>query len=374
MKISVLDTIKNYFVKLIINIMAYTFIFILLFFIITKDSYPREMIINSLNKLLYPGHALSLVEATKRSKIDLVLEILEKGGDINAINPDGESALNTAQLIENTRLMEIYLNELRNINPDKYDLLELGIAYTKESFVEQIGRINLDAIELFVQSGIQLNPDEDDYYYLPINDAVETGNIDIVELLIEYGADINVREQISDERPMLGIAADNESYELVALLVESGADINAVDNDNFSALMYAAMHGNIDITAYLVRKRADLNIKSYFGNSAILLAAKNLKYSNLKSEENPYYKIIRIFGESEKYVDYNVQNEEGWTCLMYAAKYGHILLVKYLLEKGAEPNAYLYEPDSEGNTALRMANYYRYNEIADLLIEAGAVD
>ncbi len=374
MKIDLLDSIKNKIVKVLINISTYTFIFLLLFFVITKESYPRDIIINSLNQFLYPGYAVSLVEATKRSKIDLVLEILKKGGDINAKDSNGESALLTAQLIENTRLMEIYSSVLRNEDPEKYDLLEMGIMYTKESFLEQVEKGNFDAVELFVKSGIPLNPNNDDYYYLPIGDAVINGYIDIVELLIEYGADINIREQFSDERPMLCIAADNESYEMVVLLVESGADVNAVDNDNFSALMYASMHGNIDITAFLIRNNADLNIKSYAGNSAILLAAKNLNNSNLKDEENPYYQVIRCFGESEKYIDYNIQNNEGWTCLMYASKYGNVPLVKYLLLKGAEPNAYLYQPDNEGNTALRMAKYYGYTEITELLTEAGAVD
>ena len=36
--------------------------------------------------------------------------------------------------------------------------------------------------------------------------------------------------------------------------------------------------------------------------------------------------------------DINVQDEDGWTPLMFAAKSGSAAVVKYLLQRGAKPN------------------------------------
>jgi len=43
-----------------------------------------------------------------------------------------------------------------------------------------------------------------------------------------------------------------------------------------------------------------------------------------------------IFAELSRSV--NVQDEDGWTPLMFAAKGGATAVVKYLLQRGADPN------------------------------------
>ena len=43
-----------------------------------------------------------------------------------------------------------------------------------------------------------------------------------------------------------------------------------------------------------------------------------------------------MFAERSRTV--NVQDEDGWTPLMYAAKSGSTSVVQYLLQRGADPN------------------------------------
>ena len=43
-----------------------------------------------------------------------------------------------------------------------------------------------------------------------------------------------------------------------------------------------------------------------------------------------------IFAELSR--DVNVQDEDGWTPLMFAAKSGSAAVVQYLLQRGAKPN------------------------------------
>ena len=84
----------------------------------------------------------------------------------------------------------------------------------------------------------------------------------------------------------------------------------------------------------------------------------------------------KIDGKKEKVkellklgVDPNIQDRNGGTALIYAARTrGYIDIVKILLENGADPNI----QDNDGVTALMLASVERYPKIIKLLLENGA--
>lgn len=64
----------------------------------------------------------------------------------------------------------------------------------------------------------------------------------------------------------------------------------------------------------------------------------------------------------------HAENEDDETPLFYAAYGGHTDVVKYLLDKGANPNAV----SATGETALHFAAYAGHNEIVRMLVESEA--
>ena len=60
--------------------------------------------------------------------------------------------------------------------------------------------------------------------------------------------------------------------DIVNLLVEKGADLNIQVSPGFTAFILAAAAGNEKIVALLVDKGADVNIKSSGGNTALFFA------------------------------------------------------------------------------------------------------
>ncbi len=66
--------------------------------------------------------------------------------------------------------------------------------------------------------------------------------------------------------------------------------------------------------------------------------------------------------------DLNVQDADGWTPLMHATKAGSAPLVKYLLQRGANPNVC---PNS-GFTALYLAAQEDNQVVCRLLLVGGA--
>lgn len=94
--------------------------------------------------------------------------------------------------------------------------------------------------------------------------AIQNGRTDIVKRLIEEGT--NVNETVSDgkgsaspQRTPLMVACDKGFTEIVSLLVDKGADVNVKDNYNRTALMFACQKGHIEIVSILLRKGADTN-------------------------------------------------------------------------------------------------------------------
>ena len=64
------------------------------------------------------------------------------------------------------------------------------------------------------------------------------------------------------------------------------------------------------------------------------------------------------------HINVNTRDENGFTPLLAAAKQGQILIVQYLLEKGAHVNA----RDNNGMTALMWAIWNGHTDIAQLLM------
>ncbi len=77
-------------------------------------------------------------------------------------------------------------------------------------------------------------------------------------LLVEHGADVNVRSTGSVARvPPLGTAAFVRSTRLAQLLLDAGADVNGEGEGGFTALHTAAQNGDEDLVRLLLARGAD---------------------------------------------------------------------------------------------------------------------
>ena len=75
--------------------------------------------------------------------------------------------------------------------------------------------------------------------------AIGIGNEDIVKLLIENGANINIQNTLGTTPLILGVKKCNKA--IVKLLIEKGAKVDKLDNNGNTALDYVK---NIRITYY----------------------------------------------------------------------------------------------------------------------------
>jgi ankyrin repeat protein len=119
-------------------------------------------------------------------------------------------------------------------------------------------------------------------------------------------------------------AARQNDAALVMRLLASGVNPNQVDEDSRTALQYAAMNGNLQIIALLVKAKVRLDLKDKLGNTALMLAVDRGQVDAAK--------LLLDVG-----APVDAENKNGMTALMIAANRGDLDSARALLAKGASP-------------------------------------
>lgn len=134
--------------------------------------------------------------------------------------------------------------------------------------------------------------------------SVEEGKYEIVRLFLEAGYDASQRD--TRGTPVLSLAIRNSHYEIVSLLLEYGAEINLCAEDrSYSALMEAAQIGDLKTAKLLLSNDADTNIQSKDGQTALILAVGR--------KDVPMVKLL-----IEHHADWNIADRLGMSALGYA--------------------------------------------------------
>ena len=124
------------------------------------------------------------------------------------------------------------------------------------------------AIALFVPVVSYAVTDEDSIEFMA---AVTEGNVAVVTKFLDAGT-VSVKDIFFGWSPLLSAAAKGQ-LAVVKLLAERGADLNYRHPiTKMTAVAHASYDGNNELLEYLLQKGADANIKGRAGVSMIRLA------------------------------------------------------------------------------------------------------
>lgn len=180
--------------------------------------------------------------ATRRGHLDMVTLLLDKGAKINAKDVDDYRPIHHAA--DRMRLKDSLgkLEEKMDIakllieRGARIDLYSAGKNHTPLDLAAREG--DLEMVELLVDNGANVNK------YKPLHHASKNGHLEIVTYLVEHGANLNEPDDIvigvdgaNLNEPDIEIGVDALSplheavkgghFDVVEYLVEQGADINA---------------------------------------------------------------------------------------------------------------------------------------------------
>ncbi|MBN3290187.1 ANR27 protein, partial [Polypterus senegalus] len=139
------------------------------------------------------------------------------------------------------------------------------------------------------------------------------------------GFEINVSNQ--DGFTPLHVAALHGRENLVSLLIAHGANINTENAHGATSLHLACQNGNLQAVRYLLGCNAKMNKKDHFGNTPLIHAVLRGDHDTVK--------VLLESGAS-----LNISNSQGNTALHEAARANIPLLVELLVNSGASVNVH----------------------------------
>ncbi len=140
-------------------------------------------------------------------------------------------------------------------------------------FFDNAAKGNTMAVEKALLGGVDVNSQNPEKRTALMFAAFD-GHISTVKLLFTHGAGVNLKDNIGRDALMYAATGPNNST--VKLLLQKGADVNAADlQEKWTALMYAAAEGQIEVVRTLLESKADPTLKDDDGDTARSFAIKN---------------------------------------------------------------------------------------------------
>lgn len=315
--------------------------------------------------LLTPAFAASpIADAIRQGRRDVALELIERGGDVNAAQADGATPLHWAAYRLDKELVETLL--ARGAQPNAAN------RYGSTPIAEAVKAANAELVKVFLDAGADVEaPNGDGQSLLML--AARTGSVPVAKLLIEHGANVNAREAWREQTPLMW-AAEGAHADLTKLLIEHGADVRAraAANDwavqitsepraqyrptgGLTPLLYAARAGCAECVRAIVAAGEHIDRPTPDGVTALMLAIDNLEFDTamvlLDLGANPH--VADWWGRTALYlaVDMNtyVPRTTAYPRSEHAAG---IDIVRRLLAAGVDPNPQLnfHRPGRGGNS------------------------
>jgi ankyrin repeat protein len=197
--------------------------------------------------------------------------------------------------------------------------------------------------------------------------ATYRGLTDEARRLISAGADVNAPHECGDGASCLQAAAEKGYLDLVELLVNHGADVNHVGK-NGVALAYALRGGHIPVYEYLkplTHRRHQKIAARHIVEARLTRAEKDLLFKFQSACSRGLLATVRRLLKQGIDVNARTTAMYGLTALTLASSAGNTVIVKLLLDAGADPNLESYE----GITPLMRAGNA---DICRMLLAAGA--
>lgn len=208
--------------------------------------------------------------AAMTRQLDIIDELLISGADINAKRADGARPV---QLVNGDYGFRGWTKDFHTKPREVLNHLRAKGAYIDICIASAIG--DIDRVRELLDEDATLANTTSDYvsYYVgsgsPLNNAAAGGYIDIVRLLLERGADPNLREEgIAPFGFALYSAASNGHIEIAKLLLEHGAYPNPPVESSADALSMAISKDNKPMIELLCSYGAarKLNLLAYYGD------------------------------------------------------------------------------------------------------------
>jgi len=301
----------------------------------------------------------ALMYAAQNGDVDMIKVLLNADADIRIPDDQEQNALHFAVQACHLQAMQVLLQHNARINKrdvagrsalmkacsnGSESIVTLLLSYgANYDFIDNNGEtamiyaIRADAVPVvkaLIQSGFDINT-ENIYGSTYIAAAVMLNRNDICKFMLDAQADPNTVISMEPHHglPILIYALNMQNFQLADELLAHHADVNKQHPSGWTALMTAAMFGNLEYIEKLCERGAQIDAviigPENIGQTALICAVLNNNYLAAKAL-------------ADRGLDINHKDASGRTALDYALQNGNIEIVQILINKGAESSISKY--------------------------------
>lgn len=279
--------------------------------------------------------------------------LLARHADVNAVQPDGATALAWAAHWNNLEMVKLLLAAGANpAVPNRYGATPLSEAAGAgdAAMIEALLNAGADARTLTTPDGETV-----------LMTAARTGNAGAVRVLLDHGANVNAKEDYRGQTALMWAAAERHA-DVVKLLLDHGADwriesesrettipklsaassITPMARGGLTAFHFAAREGDVRTGQVMLDAGVDINQLDADHTSPLVIAILNKRYTYAKFllDHGADPNLADVRGRAALYAAIDMRNQD------YSAMPAHpeddplpsLDLIKALLDRGAKVN------------------------------------
>ncbi|CAI9637878.1 unnamed protein product [Alternaria burnsii] len=323
----------------------------------------------------------SLYVAARNGHIEVVkLVAMHDESLVTARDEYNNSVLDAAALWGNANMVRLLLEKGAPPNADDGGAISSACSVGAHA-----------ALRVFLEHGVQTETKGDGDTWPPLHTAIQKGAWQCVQELLRFKSDAN--HECPGGTPLV-FAVEAKRLDMVQLLVEHGADVNKRHDEHMATALQTAVsqEGGLAMMEWLVNKGADVNLRTPESSPLFdaclkgdvdmvrLLLDKGAKVNDVCSQWTPLHgayrsaDVTRLLLEAGASVDEVVAGSER-SPLFLAAEWGQTDVVTVLVEHHADVNLPYRPADVDtlsGFTPLLAALKAGHGDTARVLLEAGA--
>ena len=178
------------------------------------------------------------------------------------------------------------VGEVVEVNGERYENSEnVGVVVSivsTNALVRAAMNDDLEEVKARVMMRAKVNVRDKAYDGIsPLHAAVENGNIEMVQFLLDRGAKTNIRD-FQKRTPLMMMDSD-ATPELLQLMIRYGAKTTLIDKEGNTLLMHFAENSEPEILRYLLASGIPINAKNKDGETALMIAADNDQVETVKA-------------------------------------------------------------------------------------------
>ncbi|KAF7732584.1 hypothetical protein EC973_003331 [Apophysomyces ossiformis] len=235
---------------------------------------------------------------------------------------------------------------------------------------------------LLLQPNIDVNALHGPHGELALHASASAGQFDAVELLIEHGSNVDIRDTLG--HTPLSNSLFGKSYPATKLLIQSGASLDVEDSQGNSLIHLAVTNNFPEAIDHLLKDGAEVDRHNRRGLSPLALAISlghmesmhcllrggadvngRTRFATVLHHAVTWNRFEAVQALVERGCDINALNVMEETPLLVAVQQRKIDLVKFLLEHGALSAA---TNQTNINLPLMYAANHGYTEMCRLLL------